>query len=202
MKLAHIHAPVPGYSVKLEKSMDRFFAGFGFGKVVKRQNWSVQVGEDLFRLKGNHLSTGPNSSSTGASGDQFGNGVESNEGIKMAPPVAEVGDRVKEIWDKEGESVDPRDCRLRCERQTLHRLEKTGALVFAFKTYLYTLDEVVEDGLADEMADAVEGLGTGSVPAIKVYKRGVVWGSKVCEYLREAAARKRKEENKNEADLK
>jgi hypothetical protein len=196
MKLAHIHAPVPGYGVKLEKSMDRFFAGFGFGKVVKRQNWSVQLGEDLFRLKGNHLSTAP-TSSAGASSDEFGNGVEGSGEIKMAPPVAEAGDKVKEVWDKEGESVDPRDCRLRCERQTLHRLERTGALVFAFKTYLYTLDEVVEDGLADEMADAVEGLGTGSVPAIKVYKRGVVWGRNVCEYLREAAARKRKEGYEN-----
>ncbi len=104
---------------------------------------------------------------------------------------------MKEIWDREGESVDPRDCRLRCERQTLHRLERTGALVFAFKTYLYTLDEVIEDGLADEMADAIDGLGTGSVPAVKVYKSGVVWGRKVCEYLREAAARKRKDENRN-----
>jgi len=194
MKLAHIHAPVPGYSVKLEKSMDRFFAGFEFGKVVRRQNWSVQVGEELFRLKGNHLSATPASSSTGASGGEIGNKVEDGGGIKMAPPVAEVGDRVKESWDREGETVNPRDCRLRCERQTLHRLEKTGALVFAFKTYLYTLDEVIEDGLADEMADAVEGLGTGSVPAVKIYKRGVVWGRKVCEYLRETAARKRKEE--------
>ncbi len=90
MKLAHVHAPVPGYSVKLEKSMDRFFAGFGFGKVVKRQNWSVQVGEKLFRLEGNHLSTTSSSSSAGASGDEFGNGPEGGGGIKMAPAVAEV----------------------------------------------------------------------------------------------------------------
>jgi hypothetical protein len=139
----------------------------------------------------------PASPSAGASGDDFGNWVENGGGIKMAPPVAEVGDRVKESWGREGECVNPRDCRLRCERQTLHRLEKTGGLVFAFKTYLYTLDEVIEDGLADEMADAVEGLGMGSVPAVKIYKRSVVWGRKVCEYLREAAARKRKEENEH-----
>ena len=192
MKLAHIHAPIPGYGIKLEKSMDRFFAGLEFGKVVRRQNWSVQVGEELFRLEGNHLSTTSASSLPARASDE--KREEDSWGITMAPPVAEVGDREKEIWEREGESVEPRDCRLRCERQTLHRLERTGALVFAFKTYLYTLDEVIEDGLAEEMADAVEGLGTGSVPAMKVYKRGVVWGRRVCEYLREGAARKRKEE--------
>lgn len=201
MKLAHIHAPVPGYGAKLEKSMDRFFAGLGFGKVVKRQNWSVQVGEELFRLEGNHLSTMSTSSSE-AFGDESGNGVEGGGEIKMTPPAAEVEDSMKEIWDKQSETVNPRNCRLRCERQTLHRLERTGALVFAFKTYLYTLDEVIEDGLANEMADAVEGLGIGSVPAIEVYKSSVVWGRKVCNYLREAAARKKSEENERWENLK
>ena len=75
-------------------------------------------------------------------------------------------------------------CRLRCERQTLHRLPKTKALVFAFKTYLYKLSEIKEEGLGPDLADAIDGLGLGNVPEMKVYKRGVVWGEKIQEYLR------------------
>jgi hypothetical protein len=37
-KLRDIHAPVPGYKQKLEKSMDRFFARLEVGKVVLRSN--------------------------------------------------------------------------------------------------------------------------------------------------------------------
>jgi hypothetical protein len=40
MALKDIHAPVPGYKAKLEKSMDRFFNKIEIGKVVKRSNVS------------------------------------------------------------------------------------------------------------------------------------------------------------------
>lgn len=40
MKLRDIHTPVPGYTEKLEKSMDRFFDKLELGKVVKRSNVS------------------------------------------------------------------------------------------------------------------------------------------------------------------
>ena len=76
------------------------------------------------------------------------------------------------------------NCRLRSERQTLHRLPKTGALVFGFKTYLSTLEEVKNDGDGLALADAIEGFKKGSVPEMEFYKRGVVWGDKVKEYLR------------------
>lgn len=73
---------------------------------------------------------------------------------------------------------------LRCERQTLHRLPKTGALVFGFKTYQYELDDLKKEGSALELAEAIEGLDKGSVPRTKLYKRADVWGEKVCGYLR------------------
>lgn len=47
-KLADIHAPVPGYKEKLQKSMDRFFARLEPGRFVKRVNWSLTVDEELF----------------------------------------------------------------------------------------------------------------------------------------------------------
>lgn len=73
---------------------------------------------------------------------------------------------------------------LRCERQTLHRLPQTKALVFAFKTYLYPLREIKEEGKGEELAAAIEGLETGSVPQMMFYKRGVVWGEAVKRFLR------------------
>lgn len=52
LQLSTIHAPVPGYSEKLEKSMDRFFSRIEVGKVVKRVNWSVTTGAGLFAAFG------------------------------------------------------------------------------------------------------------------------------------------------------
>lgn len=58
-KLRDIHAPVPGYKAKLEKSMDRFFDRLEVGKVVLRSNWSITTHERLFAASGgNHLYEG------------------------------------------------------------------------------------------------------------------------------------------------
>jgi hypothetical protein len=165
LPLAAIHAPVPGYAQKLEKSMDRFFTTLPFGKVVKRANWAVQQDDMWFKLSGNHLTTTSSASTLSA--------------LTHEPTEEELKE-----WEEQSKSVVPEKCRLRSERQTLHRLERTGALVFAFKTYQYPLPEVKVAGLGAEMAEAIEGLWEGSVPAMAVYKRGVVWGKKVVDYLR------------------
>jgi hypothetical protein len=144
--------------------MDRFFSTLPFGKAVKRANWAVQSSTNLFKLDGNHLSTSPSS--------------------VMAPSHHTPTPTELAEWEKAASKVNIQDCYLRCERQTLHRLEKTGAVVFAFKTYLYPLREVKEEGSGEEMAAAVEGFGRGSVPGMKVYKRGVIWGDKVLRFLR------------------
>jgi hypothetical protein len=51
-RLADIHGPVPGYSAKLEGSMDRYFAKLEVGKYVKRVNWSVTTDAELFSAGG------------------------------------------------------------------------------------------------------------------------------------------------------
>ena len=153
MNLAEIHAPVPGYAAKLEKSMDRFFARLEVGKLVRRTNWAVTTNSDLFAEEGNHLYV-----------------------------AEEAGDGEAEV-EKQRAEIRIEECRLRCERQTLHRLPETGALVFAFKTYQYTLDEVKAEGSGPELAAAIDGLGAGSVPGMAVYKRGIVWGEKVKAFL-------------------
>ncbi|KAH7417368.1 hypothetical protein BKA64DRAFT_739900 [Cadophora sp. MPI-SDFR-AT-0126] len=73
---------------------------------------------------------------------------------------------------------------VRCERQLLHRLPNTRALVFNFKTYHYPLSDIKEEGLGEELAQAIDGLKEGSTPAMHFYKRGVVWGEAVKAYLR------------------
>ena len=66
----------------------------------------------------------------------------------------------------------------------LHRLPQSKAIVFSFKTYLYPLSDIKEEGLGPELAQAIDGLAEGSVPAMYRYKRGVVWGDEVKAYLR------------------
>jgi hypothetical protein len=47
-KLRDIHGPVPAYEERLESSMDRYFAKVEVGKYVKRVNWNVTTGAELF----------------------------------------------------------------------------------------------------------------------------------------------------------
>jgi hypothetical protein len=171
--LSEIHTPVPHYREKLEKSMDRFFAALPVGRIVRRFNWTVSTNGELFCLSGNH-------------------GVE-EEGEK-----GEKG--------KEDEEVDLSKTVLRCERQTLHRLPVSRAIVFAFKvrlqsilcfwrrdckretdkdqTYQYPIQELRDEGSGEMLAEAIDGMATGSVPRMTVYKRQVVWGPKVKAFLR------------------
>ncbi|KAI5300315.1 spermidine resistance protein [Ascosphaera pollenicola] len=73
---------------------------------------------------------------------------------------------------------------IRSERQTLYRLPKSKALVFSFHTYVYPLKQVKEEGWGEQIAEAIDGFGSGNVPEIKHYKRVPQWGPAVKEYLR------------------
>ncbi|KAJ5749102.1 uncharacterized protein N7511_010798 [Penicillium nucicola] len=73
---------------------------------------------------------------------------------------------------------------LRCERQTLHRMPRSEALVFGFHTYTYPMRQIKDEGLGEDMAVAVDGLRKGNVPEMHVYKRGDVWGEALKEFLR------------------
>lgn len=159
--LSSIHGPVPGYSSKLERSMDRFFATLPPGKIVQRRNWSCMTNRELYRATGNH-----------------GDASEVTVAETMAQQFQETAGK------EAGEEVDLKDIVMRAERQTLHRLPKTGALVFGFKTYQYELEEIKAEGRGEEFAQAIEGLWIGNVPKMVAYKKGNEWGKKVCEYLR------------------
>ena len=47
-RLRDIHGPVPAYEERLEGSMDRFFGKIETGKYVRRVNWTVTMGAELF----------------------------------------------------------------------------------------------------------------------------------------------------------
>ena len=49
---------------------------------------------------------------------------------------------------------------------------------------MYPLKDIKEEGFGEDLAQAIDGLKEGSVPAMHFYKRGVVWGEAVKAYLR------------------
>jgi hypothetical protein len=49
---------------------------------------------------------------------------------------------------------------------------------------MYPIQELRDEGSGEELAEAIDGLGRGSVPDIRIYKRQVVWGEKVKAFLR------------------
>ncbi|KAF7714689.1 Uncharacterized protein PECH_008280 [Penicillium ucsense] len=73
---------------------------------------------------------------------------------------------------------------LRCERQTLHRLPASGAIVFGFHTYIYPIQDIKAEGNGELLAQAIDGLEHGSVPEMFTYKGGGKWAGSVREYLR------------------
>ena len=70
------------------------------------------------------------------------------------------------------------------ELQTLTRLPHTRTILFSFKTYLYPVREIKEEGLGTQFADAIEGLQRGNAPGMWTYKGATRWGDAVCAYLR------------------
>jgi hypothetical protein len=80
----------------------------------------------------------------------------------------------------EGQEVDADKCRMRVERQTVWKLPETGAVMFGWKTYMYTLKELKEEGEAENLAEAIEGLGDD----IRRHKGRGIWEEKVLAYLK------------------
>lgn len=79
---------------------------------------------------------------------------------------------------------DLENCFVRCELQTLLALPKSGGRILSVHLYLYPLQEIKDVGLGPEMARAIDGLKNGNVPGFYRYKRAVVWGERVKEFLR------------------
>ncbi|KAI5818080.1 hypothetical protein BZA77DRAFT_343188 [Pyronema omphalodes] len=101
--------------------------------------------------------------------------------------------RSSELWTPQGThvydgeeipedvAINPEECCLRVERQTIWKLPGTGAIVFGIKTYLTPLSEIKQEaGEAEKLATAIEGLGD----KMGRYKARGVWGSQVLQYLR------------------
>lgn len=49
---------------------------------------------------------------------------------------------------------------------------------------MYPIQELRDEGSGEILAEAIDGLALGSVPGMTVYKRQVVWGTKVQAFLR------------------
>ncbi|EGV63451.1 hypothetical protein PSN45_004265 [Yamadazyma tenuis] len=88
----------------------------------------------------------------------------------------------------EGESIEEikfedidfeNGCFLRCERQVLTRLPKSGANIMTVRTYLTPISKIKQEGLADELCRAIDALPTD----LGFYKRRPAWGTAVKQYL-------------------
>lgn len=49
---------------------------------------------------------------------------------------------------------------------------------------MYPLSELRDEGNGEILAEAIDGLATGSAPGIAAYKNKNVWGTEVKAYLR------------------
>jgi len=158
--------------------MDRFFASLPFGKIIWRSNWSISTDGQLFKLGGSHIDIRSEDAETKPQST-----VTKPQKTQMAPATYEPTPEELKKWKEASGKIDPLNCHLRMERQTLHRLEKTGAIIFGFKTFLEPLSELKKEGCGPLLADALNGLRTGSVPAMDVYKDGVIWREPLVKYL-------------------
>ncbi|KAI5456029.1 hypothetical protein BGZ63DRAFT_98876 [Mariannaea sp. PMI_226] len=84
----------------------------------------------------------------------------------------------------ENDKIDMETTFLRSELQTLTRLPKTQAILFSFKTYMYSIKEIKKEGLGPEFANAIAGLQDGNAPGMWTYKGAARWAPAVCDYLR------------------
>ncbi|RDW57793.1 hypothetical protein BP5796_12594 [Coleophoma crateriformis] len=80
--------------------------------------------------------------------------------------------------------VDMQDCWIRCELQTLFALPKTRGRILSVHLYLYPLQEIKDQGLGEQMIEAIQGLKEGNAPGFWRYKRAPVWQDQVTAFLR------------------
>ncbi|KUJ17151.1 uncharacterized protein LY89DRAFT_646318 [Mollisia scopiformis] len=80
--------------------------------------------------------------------------------------------------------IDISNCWVRCELQTLFALPKSGGRILSVHLYLYPLQQIKDEGLGEELCEAIDGLKLGNAPSFWRYKRAPVWQEKVKEFLR------------------
>ncbi|MGB8749471.1 MAG: heme-dependent oxidative N-demethylase subunit alpha family protein, partial [Pseudolabrys sp.] len=113
--MADTHKPVPDYSGRFGRAVDKFFQNIQPAKWFLRMNWFVHVDPSLFQPRWKSKIMGAN----------------------ITPETA--GDC---LW-------------LRSERQTFHRLARTGAVVLTFHSYLEKLKNII---CTQELASQFSGL--------------------------------------------
>ncbi|WAO95902.1 Hypothetical protein NCS54_01355000 [Fusarium falciforme] len=145
---------------------------------------STKLGQDL---KGIHDPV-PSYDKIGPSMERFFRKLQVGKSVKRMNWVVQThGDLINTSGNhiKDGDDfVADEEAHLRIELQTLTRLPQTRFVLFCFKTYLYPLKDVKEEGSGQALADAIEGLKTGNAPGMFKYKSAVRWGKSVAEYLR------------------
>ncbi len=120
LPLATVHGPVPIYTERLARPVDRFMNALQPGKLAERVNWSVIDDGALFQLHGKHRTA--------------------------VNPVVTPENAPDTLF-------------LRCERQTLMRLSRSGAVLFAIRVHSYPLARVLAvPEAAANLATAVRGL--------------------------------------------
>lgn len=72
-----------------------------------------------------------------------------------------------------------REVFFRSERQTLTKLHRSKAMIFGIRTYLTSLQEIREEGLADELIGGI----TGMQEILGIYKNRPKWGDAAVEFL-------------------
>lgn len=166
--LKDIHEPVPSYD-KIGPSMERFFSKLETGRSVKRLNVSSDRSTPaLIRWSACLTVVCPKWSISTQNKLFTPSGLHTYDGDKV----------------RADEEVDIEQVRLRVELQTLTRLPKTRAVSFTFKTYLYPLKEIKDEGLGPDLVVAIEGLRKGNAPDMFRYKGAARWGDAVCRYLK------------------
>ncbi|KAI8654282.1 hypothetical protein NCS56_01385000 [Fusarium sp. Ph1] len=127
---------------------------------------STKLGQDL---KGIHDPV-PSYEKIGPSMERFFRKLQVGKSVKRMNWVVQThGDLINTSGNhiKDGdEFVADEEAHLRIELQTLTRLPQTRFVLFCFKTYLYPLKDVKEEGSGPALADAIEGLRTGNAPGM------------------------------------
>ncbi|KAF5388178.1 hypothetical protein D9615_000075 [Tricholomella constricta] len=164
----HTTGDVPRYKGKLQMSLGRFFQKLAVDKPVVRNNYFFQVVKpappdgvdeiDPEELGWAESSHGPE--------DAFLHTHPAHQPTRPTPTPSTV--------------------RLRCERQTLRRLPRTGAILFTIRTYLTPIDKLAQEpGVARQLAGALRGWGD-DIGAYKGKDSGE-WWDVVMDYLDKVA---------------
>ncbi|KAJ8128336.1 hypothetical protein O1611_g5299 [Lasiodiplodia mahajangana] len=80
-------------------------------------------------------------------------------------------------------NIDCSKLYVRSERQTLRRLQQSGAIVFSLRTYIYPLKTIKDAGYGPMLVQAIDGLDRGNGPCISEYKQASMWQKQVTTFL-------------------